>query len=52
MAWSRELITSWNAAAERLYGWTAREAIGRHISFTFPPDCAPDIPAMLSRLRN
>ncbi|CAN5871806.1 PAS domain-containing protein [soil metagenome] len=44
-------ITSWNAAAERLYGWTAREAIGRHISFTFPPDCAPDIPAMLSRLR-
>jgi PAS domain S-box-containing protein len=24
-------IRSWNAAAERLYGWTETEALGRHV---------------------
>ena len=27
-------ITSWNVAAERLYGWTAEQAIGQHIAIT------------------
>jgi PAS domain S-box-containing protein len=31
-------ITSFNAAAERLYGYTAEEAIGRHISFIVPEE--------------
>jgi diguanylate cyclase (GGDEF)-like protein/PAS domain S-box-containing protein len=31
-------ITSWNPGAERLYGYSAAEAIGRHISFIMPPD--------------
>ena len=26
----RVVITSWNAAAETVYGWTAQEALGRH----------------------
>jgi PAS domain S-box-containing protein len=30
------LITSWNAAAERLYGWTATEALGKPIEFLVP----------------
>ncbi len=30
-------ITSWNPAAEKLYGHTQDEAIGQHISFIFPP---------------
>lgn len=30
------IITSWNPAAERLYGYTAEEAIGQHISLIFP----------------
>lgn len=30
------LITSWNAAAERLYGWKAADAIGKTIDFLVP----------------
>jgi two-component system sensor kinase FixL len=32
------IIQSWNGAAERMFGYTAGEAIGRHISLIIPPD--------------
>ena len=32
------IIQSWNAAAERLFGFTAEQAIGRHISLVIPPE--------------
>ena len=32
------MILSWNRGAERLYGWTAAEAIGRSLEITFPPE--------------
>jgi PAS domain S-box-containing protein len=32
------IIQSWNAAAERLFGHPAADAVGRHISLVIPPD--------------
>jgi PAS domain S-box-containing protein len=32
------IITSWNLAAERTFGYTEAEAIGQHISLIIPPD--------------
>ena len=32
------IITSWNAGAERLFGYTAAEAVGQHISLVIPFD--------------
>src|SRR5206468_2386296 len=31
-------ILSWNHAAERIYGWTAEEAVGADIGLIVPPD--------------
>jgi two-component system, chemotaxis family, CheB/CheR fusion protein len=42
------MITSWNAGAERLYGYTAREALGRWpIGITIPED---ELPKILKRI--
>jgi len=32
------VIQSWNAGAERVFGYTAEEAVGRHISIIIPPE--------------
>jgi PAS domain S-box-containing protein len=45
-------VTSWNPAAERLYGWTAAEAIGRHVSFIVPRDKAEELAGIMVRLRS
>lgn len=45
------VITSWNAGAERLYGYTAAEAVGRSISFVIPPDRPNELLRILARLK-
>src|SRR5437773_3510947 len=32
------VITSWNKSAERMFGYTAAEAIGQRITLIIPPD--------------
>jgi PAS domain S-box-containing protein len=45
------LITSWNPAAERLYGYSAAEAIGEHISLLIPTDHKDEEQEILARVR-
>ena len=44
-------IQSWNAAAERLFGFTAEEAVGRHISIVIPPERIAEEERIIARLR-
>ena len=43
------IITSWNRGAERLYGWAAEEAVGRHISLLIPNDLEGEETGLLDR---
>lgn len=45
------IVTTWNPAAERLYGYTAEEAIGRHVSFLMPDDLKHEAEEILARVR-
>jgi PAS domain S-box-containing protein len=43
-------ITSWNKGAERIYGYTPEEAIGKHISLLAPSDRPDEIPEILRKI--
>jgi PAS domain S-box-containing protein len=45
------IVQSWNAAAQRLFGYTAEQAVGRHISFIIPPERLDEEDRILARLR-
>jgi PAS domain S-box-containing protein len=45
------IITSWNAAAERMFGYAASEAIGRSIRLVIPPERQHEEDDVLSRVR-
>jgi PAS domain S-box-containing protein len=44
------VITSWNRGAETLYGYSAQEAIGQHISIVAPPDKMDEVNRNTDRL--
>ncbi len=46
------VVVHWNAAAERLLGYTAEEAVGRRIDFTHPPDRSQEFDLLLGKLRD
>lgn len=46
------IIMSWNKSAERLFGYTAAEAIGRSILLIIPPDRVEEEPKILYRLKH
>jgi PAS domain S-box-containing protein len=45
------IITTWNAGAERLFGYAANEAIGRHISFIIPTDRIGEEALIIERIK-
>jgi PAS domain S-box-containing protein len=45
------IITSWNAGAERLFGYTASEAIGQHISLVIPADRRDEETVIIGRIK-
>lgn len=45
------VITSWNGAAERIFGYTAEEAVGQSILMLLPEELKPEEQVILAKLR-
>ncbi|WP_369213224.1 PAS domain S-box protein, partial [Streptomyces flavofungini] len=43
-------ITFWNAAAQRLYGYTPAQAVGRHVGMLVPPDLRDEEAHLLTQI--
>jgi two-component system CheB/CheR fusion protein len=46
------IVTSWNTGAERLYGYSEQEALGRHVSFLYPAARRNEIESVLDTVRS
>jgi PAS domain S-box-containing protein len=45
-------ITGWNRAAERLFGYSADDAVGQHISLIIPPHRHDEMNTLMERIRD
>jgi PAS domain S-box-containing protein len=45
------IVTSWNPAAELMFGYTAKEIVGRSILMIIPPELYPQEDYVLSKIR-
>ncbi len=45
------IIKSWNKGAERIFGYTAAEAVGCHVSMLIPADRQNEEPGIIERIR-
>jgi PAS domain S-box-containing protein len=46
------IIRSWNPAAERTFGYSAKEAVGQHITLIIPSELRDEEAEIIRRLRN
>jgi PAS domain S-box-containing protein len=46
------VITTWNRGAEKIFGYTAEEAIGKPINLLIPPDRQDEEPVIIENIRN
>ncbi len=44
------IIETWNVGAEEIFGYTAQEIVGKHISVLLPPGHTDEIPDILGRI--
>ena len=44
------IIISWNAGAEKIYGYSANEIVGQHVSILAPPELKTEVEGIVERL--
>jgi len=44
------IIISWNAGAEKIYGYSANEIVGQHVSILAPPELHVEVQGIVERL--
>jgi PAS domain S-box-containing protein len=46
------IIMTWNRGAERIFGYTAEEVVGKPVTILMPPERVDEEPGILSRIRH
>jgi PAS domain S-box-containing protein len=45
------IVTSWNAAAEKMYGYSSEEIVGQPIALLFPPDHLEELATIMEKIK-